>query len=188
MATPRPIAPASPHTSFGKKLTLSLGFILASITYAFWQNSGDTRSVAQNSQNKTPALATAPVTGQIVSVTTAPTPVQTTQAAPMPTMPMTPKPMGQYKDGSYTGSTADAYYGIVQVQAIVKNGRLADVQFLQHPDNRDTSRYINGQAMPMLTQEAIMAQSARVDGVSGATETSQAFIESLGSALALAKN
>ena len=49
-------------------------------------------------------------------------------------------------------------------------------------------QYINGQAMPMLTSEAVQVQSANVDIVSGATFTSQAFQQSLGSALAQAKN
>jgi len=46
---------------------------------------------------------------------------------------------------------------------------------------------INSQAMPYLTQEAIHTQSANVNGVSGATQTSRAFIESLTSALSQAK-
>ncbi|MBI5405757.1 FMN-binding protein [Candidatus Kaiserbacteria bacterium] len=106
---------------------------------------------------------------------------------PMSRPAMMPKSMGLYADGSYTGSPADAYYGTVQVVAIVRNGKMTDVQFLQHPDNQPNSRYINGQAMPLLTQEAIRAQSAQVDGVSGATFTSQAFVQSLSSALAQAK-
>jgi len=96
--------------------------------------------------------------------------------------------MGLYTDGSYTGDAADAYYGTVQVKAVVQGGKIADVQFLQYPSDRSTSRYINSQAMPLLTQEAITAQSAQVDGVSGATFTSGAFKQSLASALALAKN
>jgi uncharacterized protein with FMN-binding domain len=47
---------------------------------------------------------------------------------------------------------------------------------------------INKEAMPYLKQEAIAAQSTNVDIVSGATDSSMAFQESLGSALALAKN
>lgn len=93
-----------------------------------------------------------------------------------------------YADGSYTGTAADAYYGIVQVKAVITNGRITDVQFLQHPDTHSTSREINSQAMPLLTQEAIQAQNANVSGVSGATATSDAFVQSLSSALALAKN
>lgn len=87
-----------------------------------------------------------------------------------------------------TGSSADAYYGTVQVQAVVQGGKLVTVNFLQYPSDRRTSQYINGAAMPMLQSEAIQAQSANVSGVSGATDTSQAFIQSLGSALAQANN
>lgn len=95
---------------------------------------------------------------------------------------------GLYADGSYTGSVSDAYYGSVQVKAIIRSGKIADVQFLQYPNDRSNSRSINDQAMPLLTQEAIQAQSAQVSGVSGATFTSDAFVQSLTAALALAKN
>lgn len=98
-----------------------------------------------------------------------------------------PMHTGMYVDGSYTGSPADAYYGTVQVEVVVRNGQLADVQFLQYPNDRSNSVYINSQAMPLLTQEAIQVQSAQVDGVSGATFTSQAFVQSLASALTQAK-
>ncbi len=93
---------------------------------------------------------------------------------------------GAYTDGSYTGSAADAYYGSVQVEAIIRNGQLADVKFLQYPNSHSASVYINQQAMPYLTQEAVQAQSANVNGVSGATFTSQAFTQSLASALSQA--
>ena len=78
---------------------------------------------------------------------------------------------------------ANAYYGNVQVQAVIQNGQLANVVFLQYPNDRSTSRMINSQAMPQLTQEAIQAQSANVNGVSGASDTSAAFNQSLSSAL-----
>jgi uncharacterized protein with FMN-binding domain len=137
------------------------------------------------STTPTPAPNTPTPTPTPISVT--PTPKPTPVPTPIP-VPVPVKPAGLYADGSYTGSPADAYYGIVQVKVIVTNGKIADVQFLQYPSDRSTSRYINGQAMPMLTQEAITAQSANVNGVSGATATSGAFIQSLASALALAKN
>lgn len=92
-----------------------------------------------------------------------------------------------YKDGVYTGSIADAFYGSVQVQATIANGSIINVTFLSYPSDRSNSRFINSQAMPLLTQEAIQAQSANVDTVSGATATSQAFRESLAVALASAK-
>ena len=94
---------------------------------------------------------------------------------------------GTYKDGTYTGSAVDAFYGTIQVQAVVQNGKLTDVQFLQYPNDRSRSIAINTAAMPMLKQEAIQAQSASVDIVSGATDSSQAFAQSLASALSQAK-
>ncbi len=107
----------------------------------------------------------------------------TTQSAP-------PASTGQttnaYKDGSYTGSVADAYYGNIQVRVIISGGKITDVKFLQHPQDNSNSVYINSQAMPYLKQEAIAAQNSRVDVVSGATDTSYAFVQSLAAALAKA--
>jgi uncharacterized protein with FMN-binding domain len=92
-------------------------------------------------------------------------------------------PSAAYKDGAYTGPVTDAFYGPIQVQAIIKGGRLTDVKFLKYPNDQPNSIAINKQAMPYLKKEAIRAQSAQVDGVSGATDTAQAFIESLSEAL-----
>lgn len=91
-----------------------------------------------------------------------------------------------YKDGAYTGSLADAYYGNVQVSVTISGGKITDVRFLQYPNTHQTSVIINQQAMPYLKQEAIQAQSANVQIVSGATFTSQAFQQSLQSALSQA--
>lgn len=97
-----------------------------------------------------------------------------------------PAQQGKYKDGTYTGSVADAFYGNIQVQVTISSGKISDVQFLQYPNDRNTSIMINQQAMPYLKQEAIQSQSANVDIVSGATDSSQAFIQSMQSALAQA--
>ena len=116
--------------------------------------------------------------------------------APKPHVAATPPPppapavrqSGQHRDGNYTGNVANAYYGNIEVRAIVQGGKIADVQFLQYPNDRRTSIEINQQAMPYLKSEAIQVQSAAVDIVSGASDTSRAFIESLGTALASARN
>ena len=94
---------------------------------------------------------------------------------------------GAYKDGTYTGPQADAYYGYVQVQATIQNGKLTNVQFLQYPNDRRNSAAISSYAIPYLQQEAIQAQSANVDIVTGATLTSRAFMQSLQAALNQAK-
>lgn len=94
---------------------------------------------------------------------------------------------GQYKDGQYTGQSVDAYFGNVQTKAVILGGRLADIQILDSPRDRDTSLRISNQALPVLVQEAISSQNAQVDVVSGATQTSEGFMKSLASALSQAK-
>lgn len=93
------------------------------------------------------------------------------------------KKTGIYNDGTYIGNSVDAYYGNVQVEAIISNSKLADIQFLDYPQDRSTSVRINSRALPTLRQEAIQAQSANINAVSGASATSPAFIKSLTSAL-----
>ena len=61
------------------------------------------------------------------------------------------------------------------------------MKFLQYPNERQRSVEINSYADPILTSEAIQAQSANVDLVSGATDSSYAFIQSLTDALSKAK-
>lgn len=97
-----------------------------------------------------------------------------------------PARTGAYIDGIYTGSAADAYFGTVQVRATISGGQITDVAFLQYPDDRGTSREISNRTMPILKQEAIRMQSASVDIISGATQTTQGFRQSLGDALAQA--
>lgn len=92
-----------------------------------------------------------------------------------------------YKDGSYTGSVDDAQWGLVQVKAVIQHGKITSVQFLQYPNDRNRSIEINSYADPQLSNEAIQAQSANVDIVTGATDTSQAFIQSLSDALSQAR-
>ncbi len=87
------------------------------------------------------------------------------------------------KDGAFTGKREYAFYGYVKVQAIVKNGSLTDVKVLEYPNDNGRSHYINGIALPYLIQEAVGAQSYKVDFISGATFTSDAFIKSLQAAL-----
>ncbi len=93
----------------------------------------------------------------------------------------------KYKDGNYIGKTIDAYYGNVQVRAIISGGKITDVQFLDYPQDRQNSIRINTRAMPYLISEAISVQDSNVDTISGASFTSAAYRESLSSALLQAK-
>jgi uncharacterized protein with FMN-binding domain len=112
---------------------------------------------------------------------------QPQQQQPPQPQQQAPRRSGLYQDGQYAGPVTNAYYGNVQVEAIIQNGKLADVQWLDYPHDRRTSLWINQQATPWLRQEAIQAQSANVNIISGATLTSEAFIQSLQVALNQAK-
>jgi uncharacterized protein with FMN-binding domain len=87
------------------------------------------------------------------------------------------------KDGTYTGTRSYAYYGFIKVQAVIKNRTLTDVTVLEYPNDNGRSHYINNVALPYLIQEAVDAQSYKVDFISGATFTSDAFTKSLQAAL-----
>jgi uncharacterized protein with FMN-binding domain len=75
----------------------------------------------------------------------------------------------------------------VQVQVVIQAGKIADVKFLEFPSDRVRSQLINQYADPQLVSEAIQAQSAQVDIITGATDTSFAFMQSLADALAKAQ-
>lgn len=90
---------------------------------------------------------------------------------------------GQIADGTYVGQASSNRWGTVQVQAVYSGGQLVDVQILSYPDGDRKSVQINQRALPTLIDEAITAQSADVDTVSGATYTSRSYTESLQSAI-----
>ncbi|SEP51406.1 FMN-binding protein [Amycolatopsis saalfeldensis] len=76
------------------------------------------------------------------------------------------------------GSAQSSEFGTVQVQVTFSGSRITDVQLLQQPDS---GRGID--ALPQLRQEALQAQSAKIDTVSGATQTSESYIQSLQAAI-----
>ena len=94
----------------------------------------------------------------------------------------------KYKDGTYTGETVDVGFGPVQVQAVVSGGKLTAVNFLQMPSDQHHSQEIAAQAEPILKSEALAAQSASIDTVSGATQDSDGFVKSLTAALSQASS
>ena len=175
-----------------KKLWLSFTLIIAFAFYALLNASkppsGDGLLASDTSVGNAPPAASDTASNTTPSPTAGsdtsspPTPNPTPVPAPTPA----PQPQGQYKDGTYTGSVADAYYGYVQAEAVVSGGTLADVKILRYPNDRGTSVAINTQAMPILRQEALQTQSSSVDIVSGATDSSLAFRQSLHAALAQA--
>jgi uncharacterized protein with FMN-binding domain len=94
----------------------------------------------------------------------------------------TPRPAG-LKDGTYTGVAEVTPYGTVQVAAVVSGGKITNVNFLQMPNDRGHTQEVTAFAQPLLKQETLSKQSAKIDFVSGATQTSEGYQRSLQSAL-----
>ncbi|RBY83710.1 FMN-binding protein [Geodermatophilus sp. TF02-6] len=82
-----------------------------------------------------------------------------------------------------TGPAVDTRWGPVQVQATVADGTITDVTVVEYPTGNGKDRQINAYAIPRLVQATLDAQSADIDMVSGATVTSEGYVESLQSAL-----
>ena len=81
------------------------------------------------------------------------------------------------------GTSAGTRYGPVQVRVTIRSHRLVAVTALVYPSSGGRDQEISAFALPQLEQEAIAAQSAQIDTVSGATFTSDGYRRSLQSAL-----
>ena len=84
---------------------------------------------------------------------------------------------------TYTGESVQTRWGPVQVRITVKKGKITDVTAVTYPQENPRDQEINSYAVPQLRSEALAAQSASIDTVSGATYTSDGYRQSLQSAL-----
>ena len=87
-------------------------------------------------------------------------------------------------NGTFTGPSVFVNYGNVQVKITVVNGRITDAVAVKAPSGRN-DRYTN-MAVPILKAQTLKAQSANIQGVSGASYTSYGWFTSLQGAIALA--
>ena len=132
---------------------------------------------ATASKSATPA-ATASSNSNSGAVATAdPTPTATKTTA-------APAPVSKGVSGTFTGPTVNVNYGNVQVQITVKDGKITDATALQAPSGRN-DRWTN-MALPVLKKQTLAAQSASIQGASGASYTSYGWFTSLQGALAKA--
>src|SRR4051812_31857259 len=113
-------------------------------------------------------------TGDDGAAAATPTPTATASAAPKAQSSATK---------TYTGDAVDTRWGPVQVQITVTSGKVTDSQAVVYPNGNGRDVEINSYALPVLSQEAVQQQSAQIDTVSGATVTSDGYVQSLQSAL-----
>jgi uncharacterized protein with FMN-binding domain len=82
-----------------------------------------------------------------------------------------------------TGSVENTQYGPMQIELTLAGKKITNVKVVQQTNDGSLSQQIDAMAIPKLTSETLTAQSARIDAVSGASYTSQGYIQSLQSAL-----
>ena len=135
------------------------------------KTSNTNKSGAVNSsQSQTPSAQ-----AQTPTAAATPTPTPTKEAA---------APATKAVSGTFTGEAVNVRYGMVQVKITVENGKITDAQAVQAPTGRN-DRWTQ-MAVPILRQQTLQAQSAHINGASGASFTSYGWYTSLVSALAKA--
>lgn len=134
-----------------------------------------------------PQVVSAPVSVSAPPSSTTSSSSSTTSATPSPTASATPSASATTAPASATrtidGDVVQTRYGAIQVRVTLSGSTITAVSELQSPSRDGRSVEINQEAAPTLQQEALSSQSAKIDTVSGATYTSEGYIQSLQSAL-----
>jgi hypothetical protein len=142
-------------------------------------NSGTaTNATATNSQ---PTPSASPSSSQSQAPSQSPSPSQTPTPPPAPSS--APSKTGS-KSQTITGPVISTRWGPVQVEIVVENGQIVDATGLQYPSGDRRSSYISQQAIPMLIDLTLQAQSADgIPRIGGATYTTNGWKSSLAAAL-----
>ncbi len=182
-----------PGSLFGTGIDASASTVFADVTPALANDTGATTTAGDTAQAPSSAGTTASPSAATAKTKAArakakPTPqtakgasgkkAASTAPAPQAAAPQAAAPVS----GTFTGAPARTQYGPVQVQITVDNGKVTSAVGQQAAtDGR--SQMIASVAIPKLQQQAVAAQSANINGVSGASYTSGGFAKSLQSAL-----
>jgi uncharacterized protein with FMN-binding domain len=129
--------------------------------------------------------ATSASTTVTSGATSTPTPSASASASASPSASATatPAPAQASATKTVTGSAIDTRYGAVQVKLTFSGTTITAVDTVQAPNGNGRDQEINQQALPILQQEVLSSQSANIDTVSGATYTSEGYIQSVQSAI-----
>ena len=117
------------------------------------------------------------------TVATPPTDGGTGGGSASTTTPTTSTPPTTSGVRTATGDDIQYRYGDLQLKVTERGSSITKIQVVEEGATDPRSAQINSQAVPMLQRQAMSAQSANIDGVSGATFTSMAYQEALQSAL-----
>ena len=132
-------------------------------------------ALASTATPQAPApTATALPSSASASAVPTPTP-RPARATPTPTPSPTPASPYGYVDGAYTHKAIELHGGFLQMEVTFAEGRMEDITFLQWPHASNTSQVINEKVLPRLRAKAPENQRARIDFISGASTTCNAF-------------
>jgi uncharacterized protein with FMN-binding domain len=84
---------------------------------------------------------------------------------------------------SAVGSTEQYGYGVLSVKVTLRAHRIVDVSVVNLQTAEQYSQTIAQQVIPVLRQEVLAAQGVRINAISGATYTTEAYLYSVQSAL-----
>jgi uncharacterized protein with FMN-binding domain len=128
----------------------------------------------------------APVANTVPPNTVPPNTVPPNTVPPNTTPATTVPPTAATAERTYTGQDIQYVYGDIVVSVTMHGGKIVNVSVPQNNAIDGRSQTINSYAVPILEQETVAAQGVNIDVVSGATFTSNAFAQSLQSALSQA--
>jgi uncharacterized protein with FMN-binding domain len=147
-------------------------------------SSASASSSSSTSPSSTATQSAKPVATKIATVKPTATNSATATAQPTATattVETTAPVTSTVKDGTFTGPSVNVNYGNVQVMITVSNGKITDAVAVQAPRGKN-DRYTN-MAVPILKQQTLQAQSANIQGASGASYTSYGWFKSLQGAM-----
>ena len=173
MSAHRPVRPLLGLALTGAALVLLLSF----------KTPADQRLLNASIIPRAGIVTPGPQIGPGLTAGDSPVPAGFAGASPPPAGPSATSSASGITDGTFPGSTAQTPFGPVQIQITISGGKITEVTALQLPSDRARSASIAAYAAPILRSEALAAQSAQIDLVSGATYTSEGYAQSLQAAL-----
>ncbi len=187
-----------------RTLLSSLAVLTASVAYVAWQALAGGIARAGNAVPATTQPPTAAPTWALAQPTAVPAqptavpaqptavPAQPTAVPAQPTAVPTRVPAsptaattgkGALHDGTWTSDAIQTNWGPIQVEMVVENGRITDVASIQYPQSRSRSLQISRYALPIYAEQVVSMQNARVNSVSGATQTARGFQQAVQAAI-----
>ena len=173
-----------------RTLLSSLAVLTASVAYVAWQALAGGIARAGNAVPATTQPPTAAPTWALAQPTAVPAQPTAVPAQPtaVPTrVPASPTAAttgkGALHDGTWTSDAIQTNWGPIQVEMVVENGRITDVASIQYPQSRSRSLQISRYALPIYAEQVVSMQNARVNSVSGATQTARGFQQAVQAAI-----